>query len=74
MKKFILDLRLLRYNVIKTALLPSTIVAKRIHNTVNCSVCKEKILFKWNYGKAVNLASMWAAKGMLKDSTKVFSF
>lgn len=41
MKKFILDLRLFKYKVISTALFPKTIVAKSIHNTVNCSVCKE---------------------------------
>jgi hypothetical protein len=40
MKKCILDFRLLQTNVIKTAEFPSTIVAKRIHNTVNCSVCR----------------------------------
>lgn len=39
MKKFILDLRLFRYKVIKTAEFPSTMVKSRIHNTVNCSVC-----------------------------------
>lgn len=38
-KKFILDFRLFRYKVTRTALFPNTITAKRIHKTVNCSVC-----------------------------------
>lgn len=38
MKKFIRDFLLFRYKVMRTAELPNTIVAKRIHRTVNCSV------------------------------------
>lgn len=41
MKKFIRDFRLLFISkVTRTAVLPRTMTAKSIHNTVNCSVCK----------------------------------
>lgn len=43
MKKFIRDFRLLLISkVTRTAVLPRTMTAKSIHNTVNCSVCKWK--------------------------------
>jgi hypothetical protein len=47
MKKFILDFRdLLSSSATNTALLPRTMLANRIHSTVNCSVC-EQITQHW---------------------------
>lgn len=43
MKKFIRDfLFLFKNNVVRTAEFPKTITKNNTHNTVNCSVCKER--------------------------------
>lgn len=69
MKKFILDFRLFRYKVIRTALLPNTIVVKSIHNTVNCSVCKMKEMISLKL-----ILFVCASTQMLNDNMRIHAF
>lgn len=62
MKKFILDLRLFKYKVISTALFPKTIVAKSIHNTVNCSVWKKTKKWKFKRRQIDVSSERWDGK------------